>query len=84
MTSPWWLPQVTSSRWTRHFAPPVQLDICPFKAIQVNEMSVVNWEACIGCGVCVGQCPNEAMSLVRDERKGIPLDVRLLAQEQAV
>jgi hypothetical protein len=34
--------------------------------------------------VCIGQCPNEAMSLVRDERKGIPLDVRLLAQEQGV
>jgi Pyruvate/2-oxoacid:ferredoxin oxidoreductase delta subunit len=59
-------------------------DACPFKAIQVNEKSVVNWEACMGCGVCVGQCPNEALSLVRDERKGIPLDVRLLAQEQAV
>lgn len=37
----------------------------------------------MGCGVCVRQCPNEAMSLVRDERKDIPLDVRLLAQEQA-
>jgi Pyruvate/2-oxoacid:ferredoxin oxidoreductase delta subunit len=58
-------------------------DACPFRAIQVNEMSVVNWEACMGCGVCVGQCPNEAMSLVRDERKGVPLDVRLLVQEKA-
>jgi len=59
-------------------------DACPFKAIQVNDAAVVSWEACIGCGVCVGQCPNEAMSLVRDERKGVPMDVRLLAQEQAV
>ena len=59
-------------------------DACPLAAIQVNEMAVVNWEACMGCGVCVGQCPNEAMSLVRDERKGIPLDVQLLALEQAV
>jgi ferredoxin len=58
-------------------------DACPFRAIQVNEMSVVNWEACMGCGVCVRQCPNEAMSLVRDERKGVPLDVRLLVQEKA-
>jgi Pyruvate/2-oxoacid:ferredoxin oxidoreductase delta subunit len=58
-------------------------DVCPFKAVQINETSVVNWEACMGCGVCVGQCPNEAMSLIRDERKGIPLDVRLLAAEQA-
>ena len=59
-------------------------DACPFEAIQVNGTAVVNWEACMGCGVCVGQCPNEAMSLVRDERKGVPLDVRLLAQEQVV
>lgn len=58
-------------------------DSCPFGAIQVDETAVVNWEACMGCGVCVGQCPNEALSLVRDERKGMPLDVRLLVQEQA-
>jgi hypothetical protein len=30
----------------------------------------------------VEQCPDEALSLVRDERKGLPLDVRLLFQEQ--
>ena len=40
-------------------------------------------ETCIVCGVYVGRCPGEAMTLVRDERKGIPLDVWLLAQEQA-
>ena len=43
----------------------------------------MNWETFMGCGVCVGRCPSEAMTLVRDERKGIPLDVRLLAQELA-
>ncbi len=53
-------------------------DTCPFKAIQVDGTAIVSWEACMGCGVCVGHCPNEAMSLVRDERKGVPLDVRLL------
>ena len=58
--------------------------ICPFEAIQVQGTAVVNWETCMGCGVCVGQCSNKAMTLVRDERKGIPLDVRLMAQEQAV
>lgn len=59
-------------------------EACPFEAIQVDGTAVVNWEACMGCGVCVGQCPNEAMSLVRDEKKGVPLDVRVLVQEQAV
>ena len=57
-------------------------ETCPFGAIQVNGTAMVNWETCMGCGVCAGQCPNEAMSLVRDGRKGIPLDVRLLAQKQ--
>jgi heterodisulfide reductase subunit A-like polyferredoxin len=57
-------------------------ETCPFEAIQMNGTAIVNWEACMGCGVCVGQCPNEAMSLACDERKGIPLDVRLLAQGQ--
>jgi Pyruvate/2-oxoacid:ferredoxin oxidoreductase delta subunit len=32
----------------------------------------------MGCGVCEAQCPNDALELVRDERKGVPLDVRAL------
>jgi len=59
-------------------------DICPFEAIRVNNTASVNWEACMGCGVCLGRCPNEAMTLVRDERKGIPLDVRMLTGEQTL
>jgi NAD-dependent dihydropyrimidine dehydrogenase PreA subunit len=59
-------------------------DACAFKAIKMNGSATVNWEKCMGCGVCQGQCPSEAISLVRDERKGIPLDVRLLVQNQAV
>ncbi len=53
-------------------------EACPFGAISVNGTSQVDWERCMGCGVCEGQCDTEAMSLVLDERKGIPLDVRLL------
>jgi len=59
-------------------------DACPFGAIRVDGTAFVNREACMGCGVCVGQCSNAAMSLVRDERKGVPLDVRMLARGQAV
>jgi ferredoxin len=58
-------------------------EACPFEAIEVNESAVVDWEKCMGCGVCVGQCPDQAVSLARDERKGDPLDVRLLAGAQA-
>jgi NAD-dependent dihydropyrimidine dehydrogenase PreA subunit len=36
----------------------------------------VIWEKCMGCGVCEGHCDTGAIVLVRDERKGVPLDVR--------
>jgi len=59
-------------------------EACPFGALSVEgDESALNWEKCMGCGVCVEKCPNGALSLVRDERKGLPLDVRLLAGEQA-
>jgi heterodisulfide reductase subunit A-like polyferredoxin len=59
-------------------------DACPFGAISVNGTSVVDWEKCMGCGVCEGQCVTEAITLVRDERKGIPLDVREIGVETAL
>lgn len=52
---------------------------CPFGAAKVNGLSIVSWEKCMGCGVCEGQCPQQAITLVRDERKGLPFDVRMLA-----
>ena len=56
---------------------------CPFKAIEMNGRAAqVKWESCMGCGVCSGQCPQAAISLVRDERKGVPLDVRLFGPSQ--
>jgi heterodisulfide reductase subunit A-like polyferredoxin len=51
---------------------------CPFEAVQVDGSAVIDWKACMGCGVCAGQCPEEAISLVRDEKKGVPMDVRLM------
>lgn len=57
-------------------------DTCPFEAIQVEATAGVTWEACMGCGVCVDSCPSDAISLRRDERKGVPLDVRLLSAKQ--
>src|SRR5574341_1524154 len=52
---------------------------CPFGAVKVDGASAVLWEKCMGCGVCEGQCPRQAVQLVRDERKGVPFDVRMLA-----
>jgi ferredoxin len=51
---------------------------CPFNAVQVSGTSSVVWDTCMGCGVCVDQCAQSAISLVRDEKKGIPFDVRMM------
>ncbi len=52
---------------------------CPFDAIRSDGTAAVDWNACMGCGVCASQCVSGAVALVRDERKGVPLDVRALA-----
>jgi ferredoxin len=55
------------------------VDACPFNALSVNDNKLIlNWDNCMGCGACEVLCPSNAISLVRDERKGIPLDVTTL------
>jgi ferredoxin len=50
--------------------------ICPFEAIQVADLyAQVDMAACMGCGVCVEHCPQGALSLVRCEQNGIPLEI---------
>lgn len=52
---------------------------CPFNALSFEaEKITMTWEKCMGCGVCVDLCPNKAKSLVRDAKKGLPLDVNQL------
>ncbi len=56
------------------------VEACPFLAISKNGEGVKrDWGRCMGCGVCEVKCSTGAVSLVRDERKGVPLDVRALA-----
>jgi len=57
-------------------------EACMFGAIRVNGDVSLRWSACMGCGVCVGQCPAGALSLVRDMKKGLPLDLLTLAREE--
>jgi ferredoxin len=55
---------------------------CPFEALSLADgHSSLDWQRCMGCGVCVDQCPNHAIQLLRDERKGIPLEVSALRRE---
>ena len=60
------------------------LESCQFGAIDLfGGRSRVDWDACMGCGVCVDVCQQDALRLVRDERKGIPLDMRSLLEAAA-
>ena len=54
-------------------------EACPFDALSLDGFANVDWGKCMGCGVCEGQCQVGGITLVRDERKGVPLDVRALA-----
>jgi NAD-dependent dihydropyrimidine dehydrogenase PreA subunit len=55
------------------------VETCAFGALTLGSTAVrLNWSKCMGCGACEGRCPQGVISLVRDERKGIPLDVRQL------
>ncbi len=52
---------------------------CQFEALEVIDgFNHVNYDKCMGCGVCVSKCVQGALSLVRDEAKGIPLEVMSL------
>ncbi len=43
--------------------------LCPFSAIRKDEngMPQIDWEICMGCGVCVINCENKALSLFIDK-----------------
>ena len=47
-----------------------------FGALEVmDEINQVNYEKCMGCGVCVDKCEQGAIALVRDEPNGAPLEI---------
>lgn len=58
-------------------------EACPFGAMAMPDRAEVDWERCMGCGVCEGRCATDAITLVLDERKGLPLDVRRIGMASA-
>ncbi|MCX6007518.1 MAG: 4Fe-4S binding protein [Chloroflexi bacterium] len=59
------------------------VNACPFNALSIkDQISILDWDKCMGCGICEVMCPNNARSVVLEERKGTPLDVRLLVGKE--
>lgn len=57
-------------------------DLCPFGAVEFSKEGVsILEETCMGCGVCVGHCDQEAMDLVLDSNKGEPLLITSLMEK---
>ncbi len=52
--------------------------VCQFGAIHVNASSEIDAEVCMGCGICANQCAQTAITLVRMEEKGVPLEIQSL------
>jgi len=60
------------------------IDYCQFDALIEMENNVTpNASLCMGCGVCVSKCNFNALTLVRDERKGEPLEILSLMENAA-
>ena len=56
--------------------------VLTFAAIAMADgHTFIDVAACMGCGVCVDQCDLRTLTLVRDERKGIPLEINDLMRE---
>lgn len=39
------------------------VDMCPSRAISMNDTVTIDPSKCSGCGLCVNECPNQAISL---------------------
>ena len=59
-------------------------DYCQFGALEMGALIMdVSYEKCMGCGVCVDKCDQDAIALVRDEAKGVPLEICALMEQVA-
>jgi len=62
----------------------VDENACHFGAITMeDEKAMINYDKCMGCGVCEDVCPEGAIKLKRDPAKGEPLDIDEMKASQA-
>ncbi len=54
---------------------------CPFGAIKpfsdINDLPIIDFDLCTGCGQCIGRCPGLAIFTVDETREGGPAKVTL-------
>jgi len=56
--------------------------VCPFEAMKITDgRFVYDIGACMGCELCVENCPENALTLYNDPDKLLPLDIELLKTE---
>lgn len=55
--------------------------VCHFAAIRIdNGFRRYDRKLCMGCGLCVERCPEEALVLYQDEAKALPLDMDIVRE----
>ena len=53
------------------------VDMCPVKALKLEDVAKVDLDTCIGCGVCATHCDPKAIKLIRRAQQiAIPDDVK--------
>ncbi len=49
------------------------MNLCQMEAITLgDECANINLDRCIGCGICVANCPSEAVTLKKKETVQVP------------
>lgn len=57
-------------------------EYCQFDALGLDDgYGAVDQVKCMGCGVCVSKCPEGAITIVRSDDKGIPLEINQLMEK---